>query len=322
MRSYERVDVLTYTVGDLERRGISPQAEDGRNRTLRPHGVVIHEAPLVDSIYWADAGAGAILGLRLDGSAMRVLVSGLQAPEHIALDATRAGGAILYWGDSRRNVIERCVLGQTASGNCSSVQTVLGGVQIVAGLALDPVAEFLYWADGASFRVRRAPLDGDGGVRAEAAADVVPYVRMPSVLALEFGAQDDPQAQALFYIDQRAPASIWRYSLTGNTSSTQPLVEFGLSRPRAIAIALQARSWFAIDSGTRELAMASLDDPQPSMQPLLRDVTMQPRGLACSSALETRQTAVLQASAALPSLARPWRLLCGLLTLSTLLATS
>lgn len=268
-------------------------------------------AAVVDQIYWADAGAGAILGLRLDGSAIRVLAAGLQEPEHVALDVTRTEGAYLYWGDSKRNVIERCLLSQAVAGNCTSVNTVLTDVQVVAGLAVDAVANFLYWADGASLRLRRAPLDHEAGsVIAEAAVDVIPLVHMPSAIALELGSEADPQAQAVYYIDQRTPVSISRYSLNGSASH-QLLVEHGLSRPRAIAVGLQARSWFVVDSGTRELRMATMDTHSPNLQLLLRDVALQPRGLAVRSDLQVRQTlATLQESSVSPS-ARGMALSCA-----------
>ena len=72
-RSYLLTTVRTYTLDELVARGISRiNPSTGENRTLRPASVVIQEGTLVDSIYWADAGAGAILGLRLDGSAILV----------------------------------------------------------------------------------------------------------------------------------------------------------------------------------------------------------------------------------------------------------
>ena len=49
--SYERVVFTSYTLEDLVEKGISRQGADGTNRTLRPHGVVVHEGSLVDSIY-------------------------------------------------------------------------------------------------------------------------------------------------------------------------------------------------------------------------------------------------------------------------------
>ena len=76
-----------------------------------------------------------------------MLASGLELPEQLALDSS-GDDAFLYWGDSTRNVIERCQLPRSITGNCTSVNTVLANVGVVSGLAVDPVTQYLYWADG------------------------------------------------------------------------------------------------------------------------------------------------------------------------------
>ena len=92
--------ILEYTLPDLERLGVPPLDSLGRNRTLRPAGIVLLEERYVDTIYWADPGAGAILGMRFDSSGLRVLAHGLKRPEPMAIDSTdasyiAAGGTLL-----------------------------------------------------------------------------------------------------------------------------------------------------------------------------------------------------------------------------------
>ena len=216
----------------------------------------------------------------------------------MALDAS-GDNAFLYWGDSTRNVIERCQLPRGVSGNCTSINTVLADVGVVSGLAVDPVSKYIYWADGESLRVRRALLDfTTGAARLETLSDLVSLLYIPAGLALERGNDANPQAQALYYVDQHKPVRVGRLSLNGS-GIDEWLVETGLSRPRAIALAFDAGQWFLVDSGTSQLLMAPFG--LGGLQEQLYNPTLEVRGVAVRSDLEIRATAVLETSdAALP----------------------
>ena len=80
-KSYMMTTVATYTLDELVRQGIEAvDPRTGQNRTLEPAHVVIHESAPADQIYWTDTGLGAVLGLRLDGAAIRVCSAGHHAP--------------------------------------------------------------------------------------------------------------------------------------------------------------------------------------------------------------------------------------------------
>ena len=118
VRSKRMRTQVQYTVASLlGPEGLrDPLTADGRNRTLRPHGIVLREGDIADTIYWADAGASAILALRIDGSPARVVAGGalddvvLDQPEQVAFVREPNGGLTLYWADLGFNKIARCAL--------------------------------------------------------------------------------------------------------------------------------------------------------------------------------------------------------------------
>ena len=180
LRTFSRNLEYRYDVPEVLELGISKVLPNGQNRTLRPHGIVVLEGAFVDTIFWTDAGAGAIFSLRFDASPMQLVLRGLRAPEPLLLDATRVTdfeGPWLYWGDSEANAVQRCQLSFGIGGvepNCTrGAEDVVTGVRHVAGLALAPRApnpelgsqhDVLYWADGVEMKIYSASLDSDTGV--------------------------------------------------------------------------------------------------------------------------------------------------------------
>ena len=83
--------VLTYSFETLAiQEQISALTQDGYNRTLRPRSIVfLEEASDRSSLYWADAGAGAILGVRLDGTD--------SASNAYGMCHDKAAGDVCYW---------------------------------------------------------------------------------------------------------------------------------------------------------------------------------------------------------------------------------
>lgn len=76
LRTFELHTAIEYTLADLVKLGVESLDPTGTNRTLRPAGIALLEGAYFDTVFWADAGAGAILGMRFDSSGLRVLAHG------------------------------------------------------------------------------------------------------------------------------------------------------------------------------------------------------------------------------------------------------
>ena len=106
---YTDATVFEYTIDDVVELGV-PRLHEGQNRTCRPAGLVLLQGRFSDAIYWADAGVGAILGLRFDSSGLRAMAHGLVTPEPMALDTSEGSDSVLYWADLSTNKIQSCTI--------------------------------------------------------------------------------------------------------------------------------------------------------------------------------------------------------------------
>ena len=275
--------------------GVPLIGSDGFNRTLRPAGIVLLEGAYTDTIYWADAGAGAILGMRFDQTGLRVLRTHLSMPECLVLDSTdesyqRVKGYTLFWGDSEANRIQRCTIVDGTlggAGDCSAVVDVVTGVSHIAGLALDPAASTLYWADGYDLRIRSVKFDPVSGAAdmALSLTEVVSYVAMPAALFLEKGSGGS--SDRLYFLDQAVPMSLSRVWLQG-TNGTQLLVKYGLSRPRAVSVSRTQGFYLIADSGLRSMLLARTSEKAPVLRAIYKHPrqgagSFEPRGMAMRS---------------------------------------
>ena len=280
-RTYTMRTPFAYGLADLTAMGVTPTFE-GRNRGLLPSGIVLHEATGLgtDAVYWADAGAGVILGLRFDASNFRIVAHNLSRPEHVAIDASADaiadGGAILYWGDSADNKIMRCRLRAGGSGAavCNGAPTVvLHGVQLMGGLAYH--AGRIYWADMVAGRVRSALVDAVGRVIGSSVAEIVAGVAIPIAIAIE------RTSAHLYVLDQVRPATLGRAHVGANMNELEPVLSFGLSRPCAFVFAEAQRRTLLIDSGTMQILSFATDDVQPTPTVIFRRASgFEPRGAA------------------------------------------
>lgn len=297
-KTLEMQTLIEYTREDLAVLGVPLDRGDGQNRTLRPSGIALLEGAYSDTVYWTDAGAGAVLGLRFDSTGLRVLARGLTRPEALLIDASAqiyraVQSKALYWGDSGSNRIQRCLVDEDkngGAGNCSrGVTDVLTGVSQVAGLAHDPLSGRLFWADGAQLRVFSAPVDPTTGVATASGKqliELVSYVAMPTGLALEPASSFSRNSRRLYVLDQAKPTALLRVWLNGN--GTQTLVPYGLSQPRAIGLA-KDRNFFCIaDSGTQQLLLGTTGADTPLLREAYAsgDVPFEPRGVAIRSDAE------------------------------------
>ena len=113
--------------------------------------VLVSPLPSAQSLFVSGNGNGTdpILKAGLDGSNPVELVTGLDAPADIVVDAL---GGKLYWADNTRL--------QRSNLDGSDVEDVVTGISFARGIAVDSAAEHVYWTETASGQVRRADLDG------------------------------------------------------------------------------------------------------------------------------------------------------------------
>ncbi|MGB0716352.1 MAG: SMP-30/gluconolactonase/LRE family protein [Phycisphaerae bacterium] len=112
-------------------------------------------------VYWSDIGNNTISRATLNGENITpVITSGLGSPVSIAVDAVNGK---LYWSDTRPysgsadSHIKRTNLDGTGE------EIIAGGTspfRIFAGIAVDPIAQKIYWTDAQLRRITRANLDG------------------------------------------------------------------------------------------------------------------------------------------------------------------
>eukprot|EP00665_Eupelagonemidae_sp_cell47_P008098 gene8098-4196_t len=58
LRTFHWSKEFTYDMERVMQLGVAPTYPSGENRTLRPQGIVMLEGAQVDTVFWADAGAG------------------------------------------------------------------------------------------------------------------------------------------------------------------------------------------------------------------------------------------------------------------------
>ena len=119
----------------------------------------VSSAPSDTRLFFLDIRGGRVVSAALDGSDLRVLVSGRTGtPDGIAVDTERGH---IYWtimGRSREDdgQIERVDLD---GGNLTTIVPA-GGAFTPKQLRLDAAHRKLYWSDREGMRVMRANLDG------------------------------------------------------------------------------------------------------------------------------------------------------------------
>ena len=318
VRSKRMRTQVQYTVASLlGPEGLrDPLTADGRNRTLRPHGIVLREGDIADTIYWADAGASAILALRIDGSPARVVAGGalddvvLDQPEQVAFVREPNGGLTLYWADLGFNKIARCALQETDEkpGRCGPPEDVVLATPMVTGLVADEATRMIYWTDGVDQYIRGAPMDSaTPASRAAAAVDVRAWAPMPSCLTLIGEATDgdfEGEPPTLYWADQASPPSIRRRFLNGSDVE-QVLFDSYLAKPSALVLSRRSYDSLIIaDAGKHDLHLARrepLESGDGSTIVIYHDDALEPRGLAMRADTDPRTSDTLLEDAASPS---------------------
>ncbi|MBM79711.1 MAG: hypothetical protein CMJ78_03840 [Planctomycetaceae bacterium] len=166
----------------------------------------------VPKLYWLDE-SGSANRCSLDGSQHEVIIKGMRAPRHLALDVN---GGKMYWTHDRETSIWRANLD-------GSVRELLVDrpVKEARGLSLDLTRRLIFWTDTEPYRIMQANLDGSN-----VSAVISEGVDDPRGIAV------DPSAVKLYWASG-GRNSILRANLNG--SNFQPLVE-KLPQPEGIAI--------------------------------------------------------------------------------------
>jgi DNA-binding beta-propeller fold protein YncE len=111
--------------------------------------------PSGNKLYWSDFDAGVIHRANLDGTSPEIFLSGLDRVRDIGIL-----NDMIYWTDRDTRLIQRQRLDGT------NRETLYGpaGLVLPHGLALDPIAGFLYVADADGAQVYRGRLNGGGAL--------------------------------------------------------------------------------------------------------------------------------------------------------------
>jgi DNA-binding beta-propeller fold protein YncE len=122
-----------------------------------------------DSIYWSSyTSAGAVLLGNLDGTGSRALFTGESSPEGVAIDS--AAGKI-YWADTGAGAGTGTANGagaiRVANLDGTGARDLFTGESQPSGVAIDPAAGLIYWADAVrgAGTIRVGNLDGSGAAR-------------------------------------------------------------------------------------------------------------------------------------------------------------
>ncbi len=194
-----------------------------------------------EKMYWANLANGAIQRANLDGSEIETLVTGLESPYSIALDATHGE---IYWADAKAERIQRANLDGTR------VETlVTSGLDWPRGIALDPTQGKIYWGDLAPARIRRANLDGSQ------IEDILISGRR-----IEFGKVLDlalDTTQGKIYWTDAGANKIQRSNLDG--TGVESLVTNGVKTPYSIALYLTQGKMYWTDPRAGKIQRANLD---------------------------------------------------------------
>ncbi|MCY3665403.1 MAG: DUF5050 domain-containing protein [Gemmatimonadetes bacterium] len=208
----------------------------------------------LSQMYWTGTNAGIIYRASLDGTNVETLITGLDDPLVLALDA--AGGQ-MYWTSFEGGSIHR------ASLDGSNVETLITGLDASApeALALDVAGGQMYWMSWERGSIHRASLDGSN------VETLVSGLDSPFELALD-------AAGGQMYWTSSEGGSIHRASLDGSNVETL-ITGFGSLRGLALDVAGGRMYWIettdyqgedsiyraSLDGSNVETLITGLDDP-------------------------------------------------------------
>ena len=166
---------------------------------------------------------------------------------------------------------------------------MMSSAPTVTGLALDARLQVLYWLDSTTQRLVAGtlsvppPRNPPIGPVVEAVSTMVEPIELPVGLAMEEGFSAGFEG-ALFWLDQRTPASLTKLWLNG--SGAVPLVTGGLSSPRAAHYQLGAV--YVADRGTGSVVVVEAVSGAYAV-PLFQDDALRPMGVTMRDDVDGRQ---------------------------------
>ena len=278
--------------------------------TVYGHG----STPGPPKMYWTDSTADRIQRANLDGSRVETLVTGVDAPQGIALDLGRGK---MYW------TVERPAKIQRANLDGSGVENLVTGLSHPVGIALDVARGKMYWADRGAGKIQRANLDGSGvqdlitmglgwpyglaldvgrgkmywssditekiqraNLDGTGVGDLVTGLNSPVALAL------DPVGGKVYWADRvdNERAKIQRANLDG--SRVQDLITTGVEAPYGLALDLPGGKIYWTDIRTSKIQRANLDGS--GVEDLITSGVTLPNGIAldldCSHTLSADES--------------------------------
>jgi DNA-binding beta-propeller fold protein YncE len=183
-------------------------------------------------IYFSDSGLKKIQRANLDGTSAEDVVTGLDTP--VGLDVDAAAGKLYFADQGARPTIFRANL--DGSGKEA---IVTAGIMHPYGLALDRAGR-VYVVDNGLHAIVRVGLDGSGFEKL-----AVTGVTDPIELAI------DPQGGKLYWSDIAMPPRIRRANLDG--SGAEDVITQGrsptLTNPLGVAVDVLARKLYWVDGG-------------------------------------------------------------------------
>ncbi|MFZ0547188.1 MAG: LamG-like jellyroll fold domain-containing protein, partial [Candidatus Promineifilaceae bacterium] len=192
--SDDRIDLLVGNGGFLERTTVVSPAGSVRGLAVNvPAG----------EIYWTDVSSGTLWRANLDGSNQTQILTGLNAPNGLAVDVDNGW---LYYAEnnqiSRMNVVSLLT------------EVVIADVNQPGRLALDPIRQLLFWQQGPS--ISQIDL-----VTGEISPVISKIGQMESMAV-------DPYGGQLYWNKYNYYGEIWQANLSG---SEQTLYESGIRTP-------------------------------------------------------------------------------------------
>ncbi|MEM7126197.1 MAG: fibronectin type III domain-containing protein [Chloroflexota bacterium] len=202
--------------------------------------------------------------LRTGNKVVIALLLGILSGMFFALPTTFSQsdpGLTLYW-TQRDNILPGEI--KYADEDGTNIQGIALQQADPVGIAFDPAARKIYWADVNSDKIQRADLDGSNR------EDLVTSgLTSPNGIAL------DSTAGKMYWTDVSA-GTIQPANLGGST--IEDLVTVGLAAPRGIAVDSASGKIYWTDSGTDKIQRANLDGS--NVEDLITSGLSFPRGLA------------------------------------------
>jgi DNA-binding beta-propeller fold protein YncE len=209
-------------------------------------------------LWWTNYGAKTINRAKGDGSNVETVISGLNLPLGIGVDAV---GEHVYWGDNGLNVIRRADL------DGSGATTIVAAPNGASGLALDVPGGKVYWASAND--IFRADLNG---ANVEEIYDGLTFV---SDVALDL-----VHDHVYFANPGTAPGRILRADLDG--SNVVEVVD-NLSFPMGVAVDGAGGKLYWLERDSKLIRRSNLDGTSPETLAQTdavngRDITVDPVG--------------------------------------------